>query len=136
MNIGEAAKSSGVSAKMIRYYERIGLLPPARRTESNYRVYSERDLHTLRFIQRARRFGFSIRQIQDLLSLWNDRRRTARTVKRLAAAHVEDLEARVTELQGMIATLRHLESRCEGGDRPDCPILDELAGGGGGRACH
>jgi Cu(I)-responsive transcriptional regulator len=126
MNIGEASSASGVSAKMIRHYEEIGLLPPAKRSESNYRLYDERDVHTLRFLKRARGLGFSMRQMRDLLSLWRNRRRSAGQVKDLAAGHVRELEQRVVELQEMIAVLRKLESSCAGGDRPDCPILDAL----------
>jgi Cu(I)-responsive transcriptional regulator len=129
MNIGQAASASGVSAKMIRHYESVGLLPAAARTESGYRQYSERDLHTLRFIRRSRDLGFSLDEIRDLLSLWHDRRRPSRQVKALAQVHLEDLEHKLAELQAMKQTLQHLVHCCHGDDRPDCPILDELAAG-------
>ena len=127
MNIGEAATASGVSAKMIRYYETNGLVPPAERTESGYRVYTEIDVHTLRFIRRARDLGFSVEKMVELLALWRDRRRASKNVKRVALEHVAALEAKVAELQAMSRTLRHLAANCHGDDRPDCPILDDLA---------
>ncbi len=126
MNIGEAATASGVSAKMIRHYEDIGLVPKAKRTFANYRRYSGNDVHTLRFIKQARNLGFSIEQIQRLLALWNDRRRPSRKVKELALAHVKELEQRIEELQDMKRTLATLAKHCHGDDRPDCPILDSL----------
>jgi MerR family copper efflux transcriptional regulator len=129
MNIGEAAATSGVSAKMIRYYEEIGLTPPAARTASGYRVYAENDVHTLRFIRRARDLGFSVEEMAELLALWRDRRRASADVKRIALAHVDDLERRMRELQEMATTLRHLAASCHGDDRPDCPIIDGLAVG-------
>lgn len=128
MNIGAAAKASGVSAKMIRYYEANGLIAAAERTEAGYRVYSDKDVHTLRFIRRARDFGFSMAEIADLLSLWRDERRASADVRRIALTHVEDLEARAAALLAMSRTLRHLASCCHGDGRPDCPILDDLAG--------
>lgn len=130
MNIGEAAKASGVSAKMMRHYESVQLLPPARRTDSGYRQYSDQDVHTLRFIRRARDLGFSIEAIRDLLSLWRDRKRPSREVKALAKAHLADLENKLEELRAMKTALEHLVHHCHGDDRPDCPILDELAGDG------
>ncbi len=127
MNIGEAAAASGVSAKMIRYYESIGLVSKAERTGSNYRVYGENDVHTLRFIHRARDLGFSVEQMTELLALWRDRRRASKNVKRLALQHLAALEAKVVELQAMSRTLRHLAMNCHGDGRPHCPILDDLA---------
>jgi MerR family copper efflux transcriptional regulator len=130
MNIGEAARASGVSAKMIRHYEDVGLLPRPARSEAGYRVYRETDVHTLRFVRHARDLGFSIRQIGELLALWHDRSRPSRQVKALALAHVRELDAKVAELQAMKATLEHLAHCCHGDDRPDCPILDTLADAG------
>ena len=127
MRIGEAAQASGVSAKMIRHYEAIGLLPPATRSEANYRDYGEAEIHALRFIRRARDLGFSLHEIASLLALWADRRRASAEVKRLALAHVEALEAKARDLSAMAATLRHLAAHCHGDARPDCPILDELS---------
>jgi Cu(I)-responsive transcriptional regulator len=127
MNIGAAATASGVSAKLIRYYESIGLLPKALRRANSYRDYDERDVHELRFIGRARALGFSLAEIGMLLSLWRDRDRPSRDVHDIAHAHLKDVEARIAELQGVAATLRHLVCACHGDERPDCPILDELA---------
>jgi MerR family transcriptional regulator, copper efflux regulator len=127
VNIGAAAVSSGVSAKMIRHYEAIGLLRPAERRANDYRDYGDRDLHELRFIRRARRLGFSIAEIGELLTLWRDRGRPSREVRRIAEAHISDLQSRVAEMQAMANTLRQLVSACHGDDRPDCPILDDLA---------
>jgi len=139
MRIGEAAEASGVSAKMIRHYEAVGLLPPAARRESGYRDYGDADVHALRFIRRARDLGFSLTEIGGLLALWGDRHRASAEVKRLALAHVEALEAKARDLSAMAATLRHLAAHCHGDDRPDCPILEELAGQGcahGATAAH
>jgi Cu(I)-responsive transcriptional regulator len=127
MNIGDAAKASGVSAKMIRHYESVGLFPEARRTEAGYRQYTDRDVHTLRFIRQSRDLGFSIEQIRELLGLWQDRRRPSRQVKALAQAHIQELEEKVKEVQAMKATLEHLVDCCHGDDRPDCPIIETLA---------
>jgi MerR family transcriptional regulator, copper efflux regulator len=127
MNIGAAAGASGVTAKMIRHYEAIGLLRPAERRANDYRDYGERDIHELKFIRRARRLGFSIPEIGELLTLWRDRRRPSRDVKRIAEAHIGDLHSRVAEMQAMANTLRELVAACHGDDRPDCPILDDLA---------
>lgn len=127
LNIGQVAQASGVSAKMIRHYEEIGLMPRAKRTHSNYRTYSEADVHTLRFIRQARTLGFPIGAIGKLLTLWRDHRRPSRKVKELALAHVQELEARIAELQTMKHTLEHLAKHCHGDDRPDCPILEGLA---------
>ncbi len=126
-NIGEAAQLSGVSAKMIRHYESIGLIPPAGRTFAGYRIYSDADVHRLGFIHRARRLGFPMKQIELLLGLWDDRSRTSAEVKKLAQAHVDELTARISEMQAMQRTLQDLARRCHGDDRPDCPILDDLA---------
>jgi MerR family copper efflux transcriptional regulator len=128
MNIGQAAKASGVSAKMIRHYESVGLIPKASRSYSGYRNYQESDIHILRFIRRARAAGFSTPKIMKLLSLWNDRERPAREVKQLAREHLAELEQKINELQSIVAALSHLVSNCHGGDHPECPILDTLAG--------
>ena len=126
MNIGEAAKASGVSAKMIRHYESVGLFPEATRTDSGYRQYGDKEISTLRFIRQSRDLGFSIEQIRELLGLWQNRRRPSRQVKALAQAHIEELDAKLKELQAMKATLEHLVHCCQGDDRPDCPILETL----------
>ncbi|HYC36005.1 MAG TPA: Cu(I)-responsive transcriptional regulator [Usitatibacter sp.] len=136
MNIGEAARASGVSAKMIRHYEEAGFIPKARRTPAGYRTYREEDVHALRFIRRARDLGFSLKEIKALLGLWENRRRASGDVKRLALRHVEELDARIAEMQAMRATLVHLAEHCHGDDRPDCPILDDLAGAGRPQGCH
>ncbi len=127
MNIGQAAAATGVSAKMIRHYEAIGLVPAPVRTEAGYRVYGERDIHTLRFIRRARDLGFDMAQIRGLLALWNDRGRASRDVRAIALTHVEALEERMQQLESMARTLRHLAAHCHGDGRPDCPIIDDLA---------
>lgn len=127
MNIGEAAKASGVSAKMIRYYESISLIPAASRTQAGYRLYRDSEVHTLQFIRRARDLGFSVKAIAQLLTLWQDRNRTSADVKAFALAHVEELYAKITELEAMAKTLQHLADHCQGDERPDCPILDDLA---------
>ncbi|MBJ7411853.1 MAG: Cu(I)-responsive transcriptional regulator [Phenylobacterium sp.] len=129
MNIGQASKASGVSAKMIRYYDETGIVRPANRTEANYREYGERELNELRFIKRARSLGFSMEEITLLLSLWRDRQRPSRDVKAIADRHVADLDARIAEMQAMADTLRHLSHCCAGDDRPDCPILADLTQG-------
>jgi len=126
LSIGEAAEATGVSAKMIRYYESIGLMPKATRTVANYRVYGPEDLHTLRFIRRARDLGFPIEQIRILLSLWQ-RRRPSAEVKRVALVHIEELERKIRSLDEMRRTLLHLVEHCHGDERPACPIIDELA---------
>ena len=127
MNIGEAARQSGVSAKMIRYYESIGLIEAPQRTQAQYRVYGRDDLHTLRFIRRARHLGFSLDETRALLALGRDKSRASADVKRLAMDHVRDLEAKAAELRAMAETLRHLAETCHGDGRPDCPILSDLA---------
>ena len=129
MNIGQAASASGVTAKMIRYYDEIGLVQPASRTHSNYREYDTRQINELRFIKRGRSLGFSMEEITQLLSLWRDRARPSREVKAIADRHLADLDARIVEMQGMADTLRHLSHCCAGDDRPDCPILMDLTGG-------
>ena len=126
-NIGEAAARSGVSAKMVRHYESLGLLPKVARTESGYRQYGDREIHTLRFIRRARDLGFSMAEIAELLKLWQNRRRASADVKRIALAHAADLERRMAEMEQMKRSLQHLAHCCRGDDRPECPILDELA---------
>ncbi len=126
MNIGEAARASGVSAKMIRYYEQAGLIPRASRTASGYRDYSSRDVHVLRFVRRARDLGFSVAEIDELLQLWRDRSRQSADVKRIALDHVAGLKRKIAELNQMVATLTHLAECCSGDHRPDCPILDRL----------
>jgi len=135
MNIGEAATASGVSAKMIRYYESIGLIQPPSRTESGYRVYAGEDIHSLRFVKRARTLGFSIEETRELLALWRDKSRASADVKAFALKHIGELETKIAELQGMARTLRHLAHHCHGDDRPDCPILEDLADPAGVK-CH
>ena len=129
MNIGEAASESGVPAKTIRYYESIGLIPPAVRAENGYRNYSPFDIKTLKFIQHARRLGFSVKDVGGLLELWWDKSRTSADVKALALKHISDVEKRIAELQSIRNTLIDLTDRCHGDDRPDCPILEDLAAG-------
>ena len=128
MNIGQASRTSGVSAKMIRYYEQIGLINPPLRTDSNYRVYGPDEVHVLRFIKRARTLGFSVEETSALLGLWHDRSRASAEVKDIASGHIAALETKIAELQGMVKTLKHLVHCCAGDNRPDCPILDDLAG--------
>lgn len=127
MNIGQAAKFSGVSAKMIRYYEQIGLIPQAIRSDAGYRHYSASDVHSLRYIRRARDLGFSVEQISELLVLWRDRDRASADVKAMALSHVAGLKAKIAELQAMAQTLENLANNCNGNDRPDCPIIADLA---------
>lgn len=129
MKIGQASGASGVSQRMIRHYEKIGLIPEAARRDSGYRDYDQRDLHTLRFIGRARDLGFPIEDIRLLLALWTDRNRSSADVKKLALSRVEELRQRLAVLEGMCRTLEHLADRCGGDDRPDCPILHELETG-------
>lgn len=132
MNIGQASKASGVSPKMIRYYEQTGLLPPAERTGAGYRVYSDADVHKLRFVRSARDLGFQATEIGDLLGLWNDRSRQSADVKRVAESHIDELKARMQDLARMIGTLQALVDSCAGDERPDCPILAGIEHGGGG----
>lgn len=135
LNIGRAAEASGVSPKMIRHYESIGLLPAAGRTVAGYRIYKDGDVHTLRFIRRARDLGFSMKEISALISLWQNRRRASSDVKKLAARHMQQLDEKIREMQSMRDTLAHLAEHCHGDDRPDCPILEELATQHGAH-CH
>lgn len=126
MNIGEAAARAGVTPKMVRHYESLGLLPRVQRSESGYRIYAEAEVHTLRFIRRSRDLGFSIAEIAELLELWQDRSRPSASVKRVAQRHVLALERKLEELETMRSTLQHLIHCCHGDDRPDCPILEDL----------
>jgi Cu(I)-responsive transcriptional regulator len=128
MNIGAIAKRSGLPAKTIRYYESIGLIPPALRSEGNYRTYTEHDLQTLKFVQRARGLGFSVKDVAKLLTLWQDRGRASAEVRSVAQEHVSEIDRKIEELKGMRRTLTHLIEKCHGDHRPDCPILDDLAG--------
>ena len=129
VNIGDAARASGVSAKMVRHYESLGLLGAVARTDSGYRQYSAADIHTLRFIKRARELGFSMAEIANLVGLWHDQARASSEVKRVAQQHLIELENRIQAMQDMRRTLQKLVQSCQGDDRPDCPILDNLAGG-------
>ncbi len=128
LKIGEAAQASGIHAKMIRYYESIGLMPEGERSESGYRLYSERDLHVLKFIKRARILGFGLEQISELVSLWQNPKRTSREVKKIATTHIEALEQKIHEMTEMRDTIAHLVHACAGNHRPDCPILQGLGG--------
>jgi len=130
MNIGEAARRSGVSAKMVRHYESLGLLPPVARSEGGYRQYGENEVHVLRFIKRARELGFSMTEIAELVSLWRNRRRSSATVRKIARKHADELAERIAAMREMQRTLEHLIHCCQGDDRPECPILDDLASGG------
>jgi MerR family copper efflux transcriptional regulator len=131
VNIGAAAEQTGVSAKMIRYYESLGLLGKVSRTDNGYRHYSEAEVHVLRFIKRSRELGFSMAEIGELVSLWNNRRRASARVKRIAQKHADELAQRIAAMQEMQRTLASLIAGCQGDNRPDCPILDSLAGGPG-----
>jgi len=133
LTIGEASAASGVTAKMIRYYESIGLVRPATRTDSNYRTYDPKSVETLRFVARARHLGFSMEEIGRLLALWQDRGRASANVKALAVKHIDELEQRIAAMTAMKATLEHLAERCHGDDRPDCPIIEGIAAGD---CCH
>lgn len=128
MNIGQVAEASGVSAKMIRHYEEIGVIPKIARTMSGYRQYSETDVHLLRFVRQARDLGFSMEQIKALVGLWRNKRRKSSEVKKLALEHVESLEAKIQQLSEMSKTLKHLAHCCHGDERPECPILDKMDG--------
>jgi len=132
MNIGQAAQATGISAKMIRHYEAVGLIAAAARSDAGYRKYTDADVHTLRFVRQARDLGFSIPEIGELVSLWHDRRRPSRQVKALAMAHIDELQQKAQELLAMKATLEHLVHCCHGDDRPECPILESLAAVGPG----
>lgn len=128
MNIGEASERSGVPAKMIRYYEETGLVREPERSSGGYRIYGETDVHTLRFVRRARDLGFPVERIRELLKLWFDRSRSSHEVKKIALAHVTALDADIAKLTGLRDVLRHLAGKCHGDDRPECPILDDLEG--------
>jgi Cu(I)-responsive transcriptional regulator len=128
VNIGMASRMSGVTPKMVRHYESLGLLPSVGRTDSGYRLYSEADVHTLRFIKRSRELGFPMADIGELVGLWRNRRRASANVKRIAQKHSDELGLRIEAMQAMQRTLQHLIHCCHGDDRPDCPILDDLAG--------
>jgi MerR family copper efflux transcriptional regulator len=130
VNIGQAAQLSGISPKMLRYYEGLGLLGGVSRTEGNYRQYGEAEVHTLRFIRRARDMGFTLEEIRTLVNLWHNRRRSSETVKRIAQRHIDELAERIAALEAMRRTLQDLVQRCPGNQRPDCPILDDLGGPG------
>ncbi len=132
MNIGDAAERSGVSAKMIRYYEEIALLKPARR-DNGYRDYDEANVSVLQFIGRTRDLGFSLGEVANLLALWRDRKRPSREVKRLAAKHITDLERRISEMRAVVRTLKRLADHCHGDERSECPILDDFAAPAGTR---
>ena len=127
MQIGEAAAQSGVSAKMIRYYEKIGLIPRSARQPQGYREYDERDVNRLRFVARARDLGFSIKEIAELLRLYSDRRRSSADVKRIALRHVAELETKIQAMRQLKRTIQQLADRCHGDERPECPILEDLA---------
>lgn len=133
VNIGEAAKRSGVSAKMVRHYEDLGLLGDVPRSDAGYRRYTDREVHTLRFIRRSRDLGFGMAEIRELVKLWQNRRRASADVKRIALAHAADLDRRIAEMTTMKRTLMQLAECCAGNDRPECPILDEL---GDAPTCH
>ncbi|WAP71531.1 MULTISPECIES: Cu(I)-responsive transcriptional regulator [Aurantimonadaceae] len=130
MNIGETAAASNVSAKMIRYYESIELIPSAVRSQAGYRVYSEAEVHTLRFIHRARELGFSIADIRRLLALWQDKNRSSAEVKAIALEYIDELQKKAASLEAVRDSLQHLADSCHGDDRPECPILDDLSGQG------
>lgn len=127
MNIGQAAKASGVNAKLIRHYESIGIIPKASRTDSGYRVYTDIEVNMLSFVKRARSLGFSMKEIKKLVNLWRNKSRASEEVKKIALAHVKELEKKILELESMAKTLKHLARHCHGDHRPDCPILENLA---------
>lgn len=127
MNIGQAAKLSGINAKLIRHYESIAIIPKASRSEGGYRTYSETDVHILSFVKRSRTFGFSMKEIKKLVSLWRNKSRASSEVKTMATKHVEEMEQKIVELQEMVKTLKHLARNCHGDGRPDCPIINNLA---------
>jgi MerR family transcriptional regulator, copper efflux regulator len=136
VNIGQAAEQSGVSTKMVRHWESLGLLGRVQRTDSGYRQYNRADVHVLRFIKRARELGFSMAEIAELVGLWKDKRRASAKVKRVAQKHLDELSQRVAALQDMQQTLALLIEGCSGNERPDCPILDTLSGRSNSTACH
>ena len=131
MNIGEAAALAGLPTKTIRYYEQVGLVAPAARAENGYRHYGAPEVHTLRFVQRARSLGFSVAECRELLALYFDRNRTSASVKTITRRRIADIDQKIAELEGLRATLADLAEKCHGDDRPDCPILADLAGGPG-----
>ena len=133
-DIGAASKASGVSIKMIRHYEAIGLLKNVARTDANYRVYNANDIHVLRFIRRARDLGFTMEDTKELLSLWQNKSRSSAAVKKIAGKHVDELTRKIDELNSMVQTLQHLAKHCHGDHRPDCPILDDLSEAPGRRS--
>lgn len=126
MKIGEVASKSQVNAKMIRRYEEMGIIPKAGRSDSGYRRYTENDVHILKFVKRSRELGFSMKDIKQLVSLWRNKNRSSSQVKSIASRHIQELDKKLKEIQTMLSTLNHLVSHCQGDDRPDCPILDEL----------
>ena len=128
MNIGDAAKASGVNAKMIRHYESIGVIPKASRTEAGYRNYSENDVHILIFVKRARDLGFDLKEIKKLVGLWRNKSRSSADVKALALQHVKTLDVKIAQMEAMSKSLKQLAKNCHGDHRPDCPILEELSG--------
>lgn len=132
MNIGEVAKLSDVNSKMIRRYEEMGIIPKAGRSDSGYRTYSEKDVHILRFVKRARELGFSMKDVKQLVSLWRNKTRPSSQVKAIATKHILEIEKKIQETQSMLSTLKHLTEHCQGDNRPDCPILDGLDG----KSCH
>jgi Cu(I)-responsive transcriptional regulator len=132
-NIGEAARDSGVSAKMIRHYEQTGVVPATPRTAAGYRLYREADVHTLRFVQRARELGFPVKEIKELVGLWTSRRRSSAEVHRVASRHLAALERKIGQMEAMRGTLRQLVQACHRDERPECPILDDLAQAGAAR---
>lgn len=127
MNIGEAAKQSGVNAKLIRHYESIGIIPKASRSDAGYRTYSEAEVHILAFVKKSRSLGFSMKEIKKLVGLWRNKTRASVEVKNLALKHINEMEQKILALQSMVKTLKHLAKCCHGDQRPDCPILDDLA---------
>lgn len=126
LNIGQAAEKAGLTPKMVRHYESLGLLPKVHRTDAGYRVYGESEIHTLRFIKRARDLSFSMAEIAELVKLWQDRRRPSASVKKVAIEHLAELDRKIKEIESMRKTLSHLIHGCQGNDRPDCPILEDL----------
>lgn len=127
MDIGRASKASGVSVKMIRHYESIGVLPAVPRTLANYRIYGDNEIHMLRFIRRARALGFSMEDIRELVGLWRNRSRSSAAVKKIAGKHTQELKRKIAELEGMVGVLEHLARHCHGDHRPECPIIEDLA---------
>jgi MerR family copper efflux transcriptional regulator len=127
MNIGQAAKISGVNAKLIRHYESIGIVPKASRSDGGYRTYTEAEVHILSFVKRSRDLGFSMKEIKKLVSLWRNKARASSDVKNLALSHISEMEQKIVDLQSMVKTLKHLARNCHGDGRPDCPILNDLA---------